>query len=1041
MTLSTLNQLRDTITNAYRMDESICVNQLLSEIRFTNEQRNEIAALAKELVIQTREYKKRQGKIDALLHQYDLSSEEGIALMCLAEALLRIPDKETIDKLISDKISSVEWKSHLNRENPLFLNAATWSLILTGKIFSPIDKTSSFSSTLRRVVSKLGIAAVRPFVLQMMKAIGKEFVIGEDINEAVKNSANLQKMGYLFSYDMLGEEARTREDGVTYYEAYENALETIGQSVKSNNPKENPGISVKLSALNPRYEYKQRERMLEEVPPLLLSLAKLAKKYQLNLTVDAEEAERLDLSLDIFEKVFKDPTLDDWNGFGLAVQAYQKRAPFVIDWLSALAKQQNKSIMVRLVKGAYWDSEIKGTQVQGFKNYPVYTRKHTTDMAYLVCAQKLLAQPECFYPQFGTHNAHSVSAILAMADKNGDFEFQCLYGMGKPLYDHIVGNPRFNRPCRMYAPVGTHKNLLGYLIRRLLENGSNSSFINRLADEKTPIEQLIIDPVKRINQLAHKPHPQIPLPKDIYVHWQNSEGVDLSDKSEAKKFLQTVNEGQKEEYFAAPLINGNAQLSNANQPIYSPCNVRQVVGNVAEATDEDIEAALASAASGAPAWQATPVSERAAILENAATLLQEDIPELLNLLSREGGKCILDGIAELREAIDYCRYYAYRARHDLHPVTLPGPTGEANQLSLHPRGVVACISPWNFPAAIFLGQITAALVTGNAVIAKPAEQTPLIAFKLIQLLHRAGIPNTILQLLPGTGEVGAKVVKDPRIAGVMFTGSTNTAKSIEQTLAHRSGPIAFLIAETGGQNAMIVDSSALPEQVVLDIVQSAFNSAGQRCSALRVLFVQNEIAPRLLNMLAGYMQTLKIGDPSLLSTDIGPVIDKDAKQMLENHLAKMKEQGQLIAQVPLASSGDGLYFAPCAFEINDLAILPGEIFGPILHVIRYAARDLDKIMDTIIKTGYGLTLGIESRVDSTIHYIESRMPIGNTYVNRNMIGAVVGVQPFGGSRLSGTGPKAGGPHYLPRLCVERAVSTNTTAVGGNARLLSLLEED
>lgn len=1041
MTPSTLNQLRDTITNAYRMDESVCVNQLLKDVRFTKEQREKISSIAKELAIKSREYKKRQGKIDALLHQYDLSSQEGVALMCLAEALLRIPDKETIDKLISDKISSVEWSSHINRQNPLFINATTWSLILTGKIFSPIEDDNNLSNILRRVVSKLGVGVIRPFVLQMMKAIGKEFVIGENIEEAVENAVNLQNMGYLFSYDMLGEEARTHEDGALYYEAYRHALETIGKSAAFLDPRENAGISIKLSALNPRYEYKQRELVLKELPPLLLSLAKLAKQYQLNLTVDAEEADRLDLSLDVFEKVFRDPELAGWNGFGLAVQAYQKRAPYVIDWLAALAKQERKSMMVRLVKGAYWDTEIKTTQVQGFRNYPVYTRKHSTDLAYLVCAKKLLSQPECFYAQFGTHNANSVAAIMIMADEKSDFEFQCLYGMGRPLYDQMVGNPVYHRPIRMYAPVGTHKNLLGYLIRRLLENGSNSSFINRLADEKTAVEKLIVDPVARIEQLAIKPHPKIPNPKDIYGLWQNSVGIDLSDKSVAKEFLDLVDAAGKAHYSSAPLINGKAQTTGKQLPIHSPCDAAQVVGKVTEATDADIEKALAAAAGAFPSWQATSVSERAKILETAANLLQKELPTLLYLLNREAGRYLLDGISEIREAIDYCRYYAYRAREDLAPVPLPGPTGEENQLTLHPRGVVTCISPWNFPAAIFLGQITAALVAGNTVIAKPAEQTPLIAFKLVQLLHQAGIPNNVLQLLPGHGNVGAKVVADPRVAGVMFTGSTSTAKSIEQTLAHRTGPIAFFIAETGGQNAMIVDSSALPEQVVIDVSQSAFNSAGQRCSALRVLFVQNEIAPRLIKMLAGYMETLKIGDPSLLATDIGPVIDKDAKQMLENHFAKMQQQGKLIAQAPLAPSANGLYFAPCAFEIDDLAILPGEVFGPILHVIRYAARDLDKIMDAIINTGYGLTLGIESRVDSTINYIANRMPVGNTYVNRNMIGAVVGVQPFGGERLSGTGPKAGGPHYLPRLCVERALSTNTTAVGGNARLLSLLEED
>lgn len=1046
--LTTTNQanptpLRDTIINAYRMDESECLSPLIAQATFPEAKVAQITETAKELVIETREYKKKQSKIDTLLHQYDLSTEEGIALMCLAEALLRIPDNTTIDKFISDKISTVEWKNHLSSEHSFFVNAATWSLLLTGKIYDPaINQQKNLMSSLKRVISRLGAGMIRPVMLQMMKAMGKQFVMGENIDSALKRAREIEDMGYRFSYDMLGEAARTAEDAEHYFSSYVKAIDAIGKVADKGNPEKNPGISVKLSALHPRYEYAKREQVLKELPPLLLSLAQQAKEYNIGLTVDAEEADRLDLSLDIFEMVYNDASLDGWDGFGLAVQAYQKRASFVIDWLIALAKKKNKRIMVRLVKGAYWDAEIKLSQIQGFDGYPVFTRKNATDVSYLACAKKLLAHPDCFYPQFGTHNAYSVAAILDMAGESQDFEFQCLHGMGRPLYDQIVDKNRYDRPCRIYAPVGTHQDLLGYLVRRLLENGANTSFVNRLADDKTPIEDIVFDPVARIAALASKPHPKIPLPKDIYGAWQNSQGIDLSNPKELAKLKQQMDAADKQKWIAAPIVNGNILSDKNAKAVTSPSDTNRIIGYVNKADVAEVEDALKAATAAARAWEETPVSERAAILEKAADLFQEQMPELMTILTREAGKCIPDCLSEVRETIDYCRYYAYRARHDLVPQLLPGPTGEANQLSLHPRGIITCISPWNFPLAIFTGQIVAALLAGNPVIAKPAEQTPLIAFKAVQILHQAGVPKGILQLLVGKGSVvGAKLVSDPRVAGVMFTGSTETAKFIEQSLANRKGPIALFVAETGGQNAMIVDSSALAEQAVVDIALSAFNSAGQRCSALRVLFVQEEIAPKLLAMLKGYMNELTIGEPSLLSTDIGPVIDTGAQQMLKDHFAKMQEQGTLLAQVPMQVSQPGHYFVPAVFELSELSILEGEVFGPILHVIRYSAKNLDKVMDDIINTGYGLTLGVHSRIDATVQYIANRMPVGNIYINRNMIGAVVGVQPFGGERLSGTGPKAGGPHYLPRLCIERSLSTNTTAVGGNARLVSLLEDD
>ncbi len=1036
--------LGDTITNAYRMDETVAINQLLTEATLPEQARAHIAEIAKVLALETREYKKKQGKIDTLLHQYDLSTDEGIALMCLAEALLRIPDKATMDKFISDKISTVEWKNHLSSENSLFINAATWSLLFTGMIYAPtLNNQKNLLSSLKRATSRLGVAMIRPVILQMMKAIGKQFVMGQDIQEALQRAVPLEKMGYRFSYDMLGEAARTAQDAENYFISYVQAIDAIGGSLQLvQSPEKNPGISVKLSALHPRYEFQQRERALKEIPPLLLSLAQQAKKYRIGLTVDAEEADRLDLSLEIFEKVYAHPSLSDWDGFGLALQAYQKRASFVIDWLAELATKHQRRIMVRLVKGAYWDAEIKLSQIQGQKNYPVFTRKNATDVSYLACAKKLLSQPRCFYTQFGTHNAYSVAAIMEMAGNDADYEFQCLQGMGRALYDQVVDAKKFNVPCRIYAPVGTHRDLLGYLVRRLLENGANSSFVNRLADENIPLEKIVADPVSYMSALTDKSHPKIPLPKAIYGQWENSLGIDLSNAMAFNTLDEQLKKAEKIEYQAGPIINGHALLDKNASPVVSPSAIDCIVGRINVANDAMVDEALAVADKATTAWANTPVAERAAIILRAADRFQEAMPQFISLLNREGGKCIPDAIGEVRETIDYCRYYAYRACQDLVPLPLPGPTGEANQLTLHPRGIITCISPWNFPLAIFSGQIVAALLAGNVVIAKPAEQTPLTAFKAVQLLHEAGIPNDALQLLPGDGAaIGGKLVADSRVAGVMFTGSTETAKVIEQTLAKRDGPIALFIAETGGLNAMIVDSSALAEQAVMDIAQSAFNSCGQRCSALRVLFVQEEMAPKLLDMLKGYMAELVIGDPRLLSTDIGPVIDTDALTMLTNHFNAMSSQAKLLAQVAMPQGLQGHYFAPAVFELPDISLLKREVFGPILHVIPYAARDLDRVLDDIIRTGYGLTFGVHSRIDTTVAAIANRMPVGNVYVNRNMIGAIVGVQPFGGERLSGTGPKAGGPHYLPRLCVERAISTNTTAVGGNARLISLLEED
>jgi RHH-type proline utilization regulon transcriptional repressor/proline dehydrogenase/delta 1-pyrroline-5-carboxylate dehydrogenase len=1038
--------LLDAMTTAYRQDETICINKLLPEAKFSPEAMQRINTMAEKLVVGTRKGKKNQAGLDSFLHQYDLSSEEGIALMCMAEALLRIPDNETIDRLISDKVSTTDWEQHLNSSDSLFVNAATWSLMLTGKLYAPtLNDKKSLGDSLKRLLNRTSGLVIRPIILQGMKIIGKQFVMGRTINEALKRAQKLEAAGYRYSYDMLGEAARTAEDAEKYFQSYEAAIAAIGKASADLDPINGPGISIKLSALHPRYEVAQRERVITELVPRLLQLAKQAKALNIGLTVDAEEADRLELSLIVIEKVFSDPALDGWEGFGLAVQSYQKRAPAVLDWLIQLSKQHQRRLMVRLIKGAYWDAEIKQSQTMGLEGYPVFTRKHSTDVSFLACAKKILAHPECFYPQFGTHNALSVAAILELAGERRDFEFQCLHGMGQPLYNQIVGKENENVPCRIYAPVGSHKDLLGYLVRRLLENGANTSFINRIADENAPIHKIIADPVERIQSLTTKPHPHIPLPCDIFgAERKNSKGLDLSNTQTLSQLNDAMEKAEQDSrlWQAGPILGKKIKSNNGSRPVRSPSQTDLVVGQIIEATTEDVGIALEIATQAEAAWANTPVAERAACLDRAADLFEKNMPRLMTMLCREAGKQIVDCMTEVREAIDFCRYYAARARLDLAPHILPGPTGEFNELSLHPRGVIVCISPWNFPLAIFAGQVLAALVTGNTVIAKPAEQTPLIAAETVRLLHEAGIPKEALQLLPGSGEVvGARLVADTRVAGVMFTGSTETAKLIQQALTNRPGPIVPFVAETGGQNAMIVDSSALPEQVVMDVLSSAFNSAGQRCSALRVLFLQDDIAPRVLDLLKGAMAELKIGDPSLLSTDIGPVIDNDALQILQKHVARMQQEAKLICQIPLKNLPHGHFFGPCVFELESLDILPREVFGPILHVIRYKAKDLGKIVDEIINTGYGLTLGIHSRIDATVKFVKDRMPVGNVYVNRNIIGAVVGVQPFGGERLSGTGPKAGGPHYLPRLCVERAISVNTTAAGGNTTLVSLSEDD
>lgn len=1037
----TLSPLRQAINELYRKDETECVESLIEQAELPPEQLRNITATAIRLVEEVRKRRVGAGGLDAFLYQYDLSSEEGIALMCLAEAMLRIPDAATVDRLIRDKITSADWANHLGQSSSFLVNAATWGLMLTGKILSQ-DASSGIRGGLKKFIERSSEPVIRQAVAQAMKILGKQFVMGQTIEEAIKRAKDYEKQGYRYSYDMLGEAARTAKDAERYFKAYEQAIAAIGEAAKGRGMIEGPGISIKLSALHPRYEYAKRERVLAEVTPKLKALAQQAMAVNIGLTVDAEEADRLDLSLDIIEAVFSDPVFKGWEGFGLAVQSYQKRAPAVIDWLIDLARRFGRRIMVRLIKGAYWDTEIKVSQVQGFEGYPVFTRKISTDVSFLACAKKILAAPDAFYAQFATHNAYSVAAILELTKGRKDFEFQCLHGMGYTLYDQIVGKDNYNIPCRVYAPVGGHEDLLAYLVRRLLENGANTSFVNRILDEKLPIEEMVADPVAKLRQTPYKPHPRIPLPKDIYgAYRQNSRGIDFSNIKYLQQLAADLDAVTQQEWLAEPLIPGT-RSTEVPQPVRDPGNHQRIIGQAINATVEQVETAIALADAAAARWDQVSVDDRAACLERAAQLLEQRRAEFMAMAIREAGKTLPDAIAEVREAIDFCYYYAARAREDLKVQELPGPTGEYNALRLRGRGVVACISPWNFPLAIFMGQVTAALVAGNAVIAKPADQTRIIATAAVRLLHAAGIPEDVIQLAPGRGSVvGTKLAADQRIRAILFTGSTETARTINQTLANRDGPLVPFVAETGGMNAMIVDSSALPEQVVADVMTSAFGSAGQRCSALRILFVQEDIAPKLIDMLCGAMAEIKIGDPGLLATDIGPVIDLGARKGLEEHAARMEQEGKLLFQIdmPPGLAEQGAFFAPRAFEIDSLGRLEKEVFGPILHVIRYRAADLDKVINEINATGYGLTLGIHSRIEETVAYIHQRLRVGNTYVNRNMIGAVVGVQPFGGEGLSGTGPKAGGPDYIRRLCTERTLTINTTAAGGNASLMSLEE--
>ncbi|MEE9545409.1 MAG: bifunctional proline dehydrogenase/L-glutamate gamma-semialdehyde dehydrogenase PutA, partial [Rhodospirillales bacterium] len=885
-----------------------------------------------------------------------------------------------------------------------------------------VETLGDAPSLLRRLIARSGEPVLREAMKRAMRIIGRQFVMGRTIGEALDRAREGEARGYRYSYDMLGEAARTAADAEDYFNAYADAIGAIGAISAGRGVVDGPGVSIKLSGLHPRYEFGQRHRVINELVPRLLELVRRAMEAGVGVCIDAEEAERLGLSLEVIGAVFGDRRLAGWEGLGLAVQAYQKRAPMVIDWLADLARRHGRRLMVRLVKGAYWDTEIKRAQELGLDGFPVFSRKVCTDVSFIACAARLLAARDAIYPMFATHNAQTLAAVLELAGEYRDFEFQRLHGMGESLYDHVAGKDGFHIPCRVYAPVGGYRELLAYLVRRLLENGTNTSFVNRLVDEALPIDEVIADPIAEAAALASKPHPRIPLPAALYGgERRNSKGVDLSDPATLRPLAEAMAAARGPWRAVAGSI--------GERPVLDPSDRRRRVGAVAEATAGDVKLAVARAAAAAPAWGATAAGDRAACLDRAADILERTMPELMALLVREAGKTIADAVAEVREAVDFCRYYAAAAAEFAGPRAMPGPTGEDNQLSLHGRGVFACISPWNFPLAIFIGQVTAALAAGNAVVAKPAEQTPLMAAQASGILYQGGIPEDVVRLVAGDGpSVGAPLVADSGISGVAFTGSMDTARRINQALAARPGPIIPLIAETGGQNVMIADSTALPEQVVEDALRSAFSGAGQRCSALRVLFVQADIGERLTAMLTGAAAELTVGDPAQLATDVGPVIDDEALVLLRAHAGRMDREARLLCRVdPAGDFAHGTFFAPRIYQIDALSQLKGEVFGPILHVINYAADRLDAVIEAVNDTGYGLTLGIHSRVETTVRYIHDRLRVGNTYVNRNMIGAVVGVQPFGGEGLSGTGPKAGGPRYLHRFATERTLSVNTAA--------------
>lgn len=1021
---STLANYRAEISHAKHAEEHAFVAELLNEEPLTPQQRRATEDSARSLVAACRKDTRSRTLLDSFLQEFGLSNKEGIALMCLAEALLRVPDKTTADRLIAEKIASGNWRSHSGNSGSVFVNSATWGMILTGKLIRLDDEITQQTGTwLNTLSSKLSEPIVRRAILQAMRIMGGQYVLGRSIDEGVRKSAHSNSNGALYSFDMLGEAARTEADAQSYYIAYANALDKVGQLNHQPDVYAANGISVKLSALHPRYEFSHTQAVKDELLPRITALCLKAKQYNIGLSIDAEEAARLELSLDLFECLCRNHELKGWDGLGFVLQAYQKRAPAVTNWLVALAKETGRKLMVRLVKGAYWDAEIKHAQEQGLSDYPVFTRKVNTDVCYLHCAKLLLASPEAVFAQFATHNAYTAIAVIniAKSQRNSQLEFQRLHGMGELLYKHLPQpSSRKRLPIRVYAPVGQHEDLLPYLVRRLLENGANSSFVNRFLDDHTPVDELIQDIYTHAKSYKQLRHVQIPLPIDLFnvvgEPRNNSKGLDLDDAHTTDEIERTFRTVANQTLCAHSIIGGR---STCGEPvtITNPANCKQPVGNSSYATTDMVETALAQADAYRPIWQSTAVSERAAILNRMGDALEANMLELMAIINLEAGRTIADCVSEVREAVDFCRYYALQA------TATPTEQGTAQS-----RGVFFCISPWNFPLAIFVGQISAALVAGNCVIAKPAEQTPLVAARAVELCLAAGCPNQALHLVLGQGaDIGKLVTRDQRINGIAFTGSTETARHINQQIAQRDGETIPLIAETGGQNCMIVDSTALPEQVIDDVISSAFHSAGQRCSALRVLYIQDVIADKTIDMLLGAMRVVKVNTPGQLSTDVGPVIDHKARQTLLDHQSYIEPICKFSAQIEVDAEllDSGTYFAPSIYEIDSLSDLKREVFGPVLHVIRFNIKQLDKVIEEINNSGYGLTLGVHSRIEAFAEYVFRNTSVGNTYINRNTIGAVVGVNPFGGKGLSGTGPKAGGPNYLHRFQRQTNVNIDT----------------
>lgn len=1042
--LQSPDELRKRMQGLYGADEKSYIRYLTERTEVSQESKVRIYSLAKQVIEKVRA-NKNTTMIDAFMQQYGLSTEEGVALMCLAESLLRIPDDCTIDDIIRDKITRTTWNKHIGRSASIFVNVSTLALSIGAHMLREVDD-SRWYGILGNLLKDMGEPVIRKAALQAMQVLGKHYVCGHTIEEAIARS---HEAGRLCSFDALGEAAKTRADADRYFTSYMNILEALGSDSKAGDDLESRhGISVKLSSLHPRYEFSQADYILKDISSKLLELCQVAKKYNVGLTIDAEEARRLELYLMVLDTVFSDSSLNGWEGLGCVIQAYQKRALAALDFVEDIAIRANRKMIVRLVKGAYWDYEIRNAQEMGLDGYPVFTRRAYTDVSYLACVQKLLSKPGTFYPCFATHNAYTLSFVLEMADKDHPgFEFQRLYGMGQGLYDYVTKEVAPNVRCRVYAPIGQHQELLPYLIRRLIENGANVSFVNMINDADIPAECLCADPLERATSFEYAPHPCIPLPSEMFPDGRiNSAGVNTSDSLSMLALSEEVSAFDDTCWKACPIIGGQDIEEGELYEVFFPASLSTKVGEVLAATPEHALQSIEVARSSFYRWSNTPVEERAAILERAADLLEKGRGKFFSLLIREGGKVISDAVAEIREAVDFLRYYAMLARDQLtNPIKLPGPAGEENYLYFESRGVFVCISPWNFPLAIFLGPIAAALVTGNTVIAKPAEQTSLVAYEAVKLLYEAGVPTDVLCFVPGRGEVlGNALLSSASIAGVVFTGSTETANIINQVVAGRGRDIIPLIAETGGINAMIVDSSALPEQVVEDVITSAFKSAGQRCSSLRVLFLQEEVADKTIEMLLGAVAELRLGNPMALSTDIGPVIDQQSFDMLTSYAEEMrKKKIKLLCRADisyLSGEEEGYFFPPHIFELESVSQLSREVFGPVLHVIRYKKPDLLGMLDDINSTGYGLTFAIQSRIQSSIDDITDRIGAGNVYVNRNQVGAVVGVQPFGGRGLSGTGPKAGGPHYLHRFLTEKTVTVNAAALGGSVSLVCLEDE-